>query len=317
MKILHVITGSDLGGAQTVVINLSNCMCFEHDIIVVAGGDGPMWESLNNNVKKIRIKEIKRDFSFFNDVYAFFKLKKIYKMEKPDVIHLHSSKVGAIGRFAFPCKKIIYSVHGFDSIRIAHRRYLWLEKLLKKRCKAIVLASNYDRQNMINEGITNNLCIIQNGVRLPPCTDKDILINDFVKENKKIVMCIARISPQKRFETYIEIAKLLPQYIFVWIGTDKQYDNIPDNLFCLRSFPNAEKNIPLADIFVLPSNYEGVPLVIISALGYGKPIVSSNVGGIREIVINNENGYTVENSASEFAEKIQYILENKSVYKKF
>jgi glycosyltransferase involved in cell wall biosynthesis len=52
-------------------------------------------------------------------------------------------------------------------------------------------------------------------------------------------------------------------------------------------------------------------------MSYGKPVVASNVGGISEIVINGENGYTVENSVDVFVEKIQYILENKLIYEKF
>jgi glycosyltransferase involved in cell wall biosynthesis len=130
-------------------------------------------------------------------------------------------------------------------------------------------------------------------------------------------MCIARISPQKRFESYIEIAKLLPKYAFVWIGADTEYDDLPNNVFCLRGLPNAKRYIQLADIFVLPTNYEGVPIVVIDALSYGKPVVSSNVGGISEIVINNQNGFVVENENAIFAEKINYILGNDNVYQEF
>ena len=54
-------------------------------------------------------------------------------------------------------------------------------------------------------------------------------------------------------------------------------------------------------------------MVIIEAMRYGKPIVASNVGGISEIVVDDENGYTVENASSAFAEKIQYIFENESI----
>ena len=315
MKILHVITRSTLGGAQSVVINLANSMCKTHDITVVAGEDGPMWNTLDVKIKKIKRKEIVRPLSPSNDFKALIELKKLYKSIKPDVIHLHSSKIGVLGRLAFPKSKIVYSVHGFDSIRIAYRKFLPLEKILKNKCKAIVLASNYDKQNMINEGITNNLYIVYNGKHTPqPETE---LFIEGIEKYEKVVMCIARISPQKRFESYIETAKLLPKYAFVWIGADKEYIDLPENVFCLKGFPDAQKYIQLADIFVLPTNYEGIPVVIIDALSYGKPVVSSNVGGISEIVLNDQNGYVVDNDNLIFAEKIKYILENDNIYKKF
>lgn len=315
MRILHVITRSDLGGAQSVVINLANSMCRNHEVIVVAGEDGPMWDALDVGVRKIKIQEIVRPVSIIKDLTALLKLKRLYISLKPDIIHLHSSKIGILGRLAFPKQKIVYSVHGFDSIRLAYRKFLPLEKLLKNQCKAIVLASNYDKQNIINEGIKDNLYVVYNGVHTPR-SDSDLFIEG-LKKYEKVIMCIARISPQKRFESYIEIAKLLPKYAFVWIGADRKYENLPDNLFCLEGMPNAKRYIQLADIFVLPTNYEGVPIVIIDALSYGKPVVSSNVGGISEVILNNQNGFVVDNNDSIFVEKIDYILKNDNIYSEF
>lgn len=315
MKILHVITRSDLGGAQSVVINLANFMCKEHEIIVAAGEDGPMWDALDDKIIKIKIKEIVRPISIRNDIHALFKLRSVYASYTPDVIHLHSSKIGVLGRLAFPKSKIVYSVHGFDSIRLAYRKFLPLEKLLKNRCKAIVLASHYDEKNIIKEGIKKNLHVIYNGVHTPE-HDNTLAIAGIDKYSK-VMMCIARISPQKRFEDFIGIAKILSQYAFVWIGADKEYVNLPENVFCLKGIPNAKKYIQLSDIFVLPSNYEGVPIVIIDALSYGKPVVSSDVGGIAEIVMNDMNGYVVDNDCSVFADKINHILENEDIYRRF
>lgn len=315
MKILHVITRSNLGGAQSVVINLANSMCEEHEITVVAGENGPMWDALDARINKVKINEIIRSISISKDLTAFFKLRKLYASVKPDVIHLHSSKIGVLGRLAFPPKKIVYSIHGFDSIRLAYRKFLPLEKLLKKRCKAIVLASNYDKQNVINEGIHNNLFVIHNGVAKP---QKELIAIEGLPSNKKVIMCIARISPQKRFESYIEISKQLPNYSFIWIGVEKEYTYLPSNLFCIQGMPNASRYIQLADLFVLPTNYEGIPIVVIDALSYGKPVVSSDVGGISEIVLNGQNGYVInDNDNNDFVDKITYILENSDVNAEF
>jgi glycosyltransferase involved in cell wall biosynthesis len=65
---------------------------------------------------------------------------------------------------------------------------------------------------------------------------------------------------------------------------------------------------------MLPSNYEGLPMVIIEAMSCGVPVVASDVGGVSEIVRNDINGYTLPNRAELFAEKIEEILSNDDLY---
>lgn len=312
MKILHVITRSSLGGAQFIVASLANAMCTKYDIVVAAGENGPMWDVLDNRVKKIPIMAIKRELSLFYDIMALCKLFILYYKERPDVVHLHSTKIGALGRIVFPASKIIYSVHGFDSIRLAYRKYLPIERLLKNRCKAIVVASHYDKRNLIKEGIRDNIHVVYNGI----CTseqEKNIIISE-LDHSKKTIMCIARISAQKRFDLFVEMAQCMPEYNFVWIGAEEVLNDLPKNLFCLEGRKNAKKYLQIADIFILPSNYEGIPIVIMDALSYAKPVISSNVGGISEIVINGVNGYVVDNRIESFVNRIKYVLENPQVY---
>lgn len=115
----------------------------------------------------------------------------------------------------------------------------------------------------------------------------------------------------------MEVAELLPQYAFVWIGNQHEVLNHPNNVYFLGNIPNAGIYCSLADLFMLPSDYEGLPMVILEAMSFGKPVVASNVGGISEIVTNGKNGYTVENKSNVFAERIKYILENDDVYARF
>ena len=132
-----------------------------------------------------------------------------------------------------------------------------------------------------------------------------------------IVLCIARNDPQKRIDLFIETAKLLPQFAFVWIGNQTKVNCSISNTYFLGNIVNARRYCKDADIFMLPSNYEGLPMVIIEAMSHSKPIVASHVGGNPEIVINNYNGYTVENNAHLFAEKINYIIQNKKILESF
>lgn len=309
MRILQVITLCELGGAQSVVVNLANSLCKKHEVIVAAGeGDGKMFNLLDRSIKTERIPSLIRKLSPIDELKAIIGLRKVYNRYKPDIIHLHSSKAGILGRLAFPGNKIVYTVHGFDSIRLAFRKFLPIERALQKRCSAIVGVSKYDENNLIAEGITHNVYTVYNGIFRPQALNE----NPFAKfkEFPKKVLCIARFSKQKNLSLFLEIAKLLPDYAFIWIGNQGSPDfDFPKNVFFLGNIPSAGSYTEYADLFLLPSNYEGLPVVIIEALACGTPVIASNVGGITEL-LNGENGYALENDAHKMAEKIRDILQS-------
>lgn len=316
MRILQIITLSELGGAQSVVINLANKLSEEHEVIVVAGeGNGKMWTLLKPVVKQEYCPYLKRALSPVDDLLSLFYFRKLYAKYTPDVVHLHSSKAGLLGRLAFPSRKIVYTVHGFDSIRLAYRKYLPLERLMQYACKAIVGVSEYDEKYLRIEGIIHHVSYVYNGIN----SQNVEIDNSFCLPDRyaKVVLCIARLSPQKNCDLFLSIATLLPDYAFVWIGNQTPVAEHPENVFFMGTIPNAGRYNALADLFILPSNYEGLPMVIIEAMSFGKPVVASDVGGISEIVRDGKTGYVVKNQATAFAEKIKSILEDQEAYKRF
>ena len=321
MRIVHVITRSALGGAQSVVINLANQQIANNEVYIISGTDGNAWDNLNSNIQVIGIKQLKRSISFF-DIIVIFKLLYYRFKLKPDIIHLHSSKIGILGRLCFPPKKIVYTVHGFDTIRIANKTFLWLEKLLKNQAAHIVAVSQYDLTNLENNRIKNNTCYIYNGIEDDTQLSQDIStpIVEKIKHIKTnyqhIILCIARTEYPKRLDLFLDIARIMPNNAFIWIGNEqKSFPQLPDNVFLLGSIPHASLYIRYSDIFILPSNFEGLPMSIIEALSYGKPIVASNVGGIPELIMN-QNGFSVENIPEQFVEKINLLLTNHELYTK-
>ncbi|GHU72229.1 hypothetical protein FACS189450_09630 [Spirochaetia bacterium] len=165
MKIFQIVTLSELGGAQSVVANLSNALSKKHEVIVIAGeGDGKLFQMLDSGIKHIKINSLKRKISPVNEICTLFLFFYFYQKYKPDIIHLHSSKAGILGRLIFPKKKIIYTVHGFDSIRLAYKKYLSIERLLQNKCKAIVAVSRYDENNLKAEHIIRNIKCVYNGI---------------------------------------------------------------------------------------------------------------------------------------------------------
>lgn len=336
MKILHLITNTDLGGAQKVAGILCNKAVENgHQVALASMPDGPFWDTLSPKVKQFKVKNLIKPISFIPDLKSYFEIKKIIKDFKPDILQLHSSKAGFLGRMAGRKikKHIVYTVHGFDSVRIKNRKFLFIEKIMQKECGAIIPVSFYDEKNLIKEKITSNIVCIPNGIDK---NELNIVTNDEIKQkiiNSKNkgnfnVISIARISKQKKFEMFLKVAeKLVKDNInFFWVGTptdpeeEIKYNNliknnkIPSNVYLLGEVQNAGAYIQFADLFVLFSNYEGLPITIIEALASGKPVIASYVGGIPELIENNKNGFLI-NSIDEAVEKILIISRNKTLLK--
>ena len=318
MKILHIITNTELGGAQKVCIDLCRAALREGNMVAVTSmSGGYLWDQLPSEVEQFKLKNMVKPIKIKKDLKVFFELKKVVRTFKPDIIHLHSSKAGVLGRLvAFPhCRRVVYTVHGFDSIRLKYRIFLPLEKVLQHFCGAIVGVSDYDNKNLHSEKIRRNVSTVYNGI-----DEKTVLQSENfpVTVDKKIVMTIARIAPPKNINLFLDIAKKLPEYDFVWFGGSPEHSvdelksiyEIPENAFLLGDVPNASSYIHFCDLFVLFSNFEGLPMTIIEAMSQKKAVVASDVGGIYELV-DATNGVLVKNDVDIACNEIKKILVNR------
>ncbi|PXV60958.1 glycosyltransferase involved in cell wall biosynthesis [Dysgonomonas alginatilytica] len=316
MRIFQVITVSEFGGAQSVVANLVQGLNDDDEVFILYGGNGEAWKPLTRKVNLIKICEHRKEVSW-KDMFLVFKLLRLRLKYKPDVVHLHSSKMGAIGRIVFNPKTIVYSVHGFDSIRKAFRKFLIVERLLKNRAAKIVGVSQYDVDCLREEGISHNVELVYNGVADHKADDTASLedsslkrkIEDIRGKYSKVIMCVSRISAQKKFDLFLDIAKEKSEYAFIWIGNKEIINDLPSNVFCLGETHSAYIYFRYADVFILPSNYEGLPISLLEALSFGIPVVASDVGGIGE-VLDGKNGFAVENNVLSFTSKIDYVLDD-------
>lgn len=313
MKIFQIITVSEYGGAQTIVANLVKTLSPEHELFVLYGGEGEAWDHLGNNFTKIKLNGHRKEVSW-KDIGILLKLFYYRIKYRPDVVHLHSSKMGVLGRIAFCKKRIVYTVHGFDSIRKGFREFLTIEKLFKNKANKIIGVSQYDVDILKEEGIYKNVVRIYNGVTdhyTETQTENNLRITEKLNQLKlqysKVIMCISRISKQKKFDLFLHIAEQMPDYAFVWIGNKTEVENVPANVFCLGEIHSSCFYLKYADLFILPSNYEGLPMSLLEALSFGVPAVASSVGGVTE-VLDEKNGYAVNNDVESFKEKIEYIL---------
>lgn len=321
MRIFFVITVSEYGGAQSIVASLAEKFSKDNEVFILSGGNGEAWQHLRDKVRLLKISEHRKQISY-KDIFLALRLLYFRIKYKPDIVQLNSSKMGAIGRIVFSPQTIVYTLHGFDSVRKAFRKFMPIEKILGNRSRCIVGVSKYDVDGMKEEGINNHLKLIYNGVidytndDLSKVENRDIVNNlkDISTKYNKIVMCISRISKQKKFDLFLQIAEQIPQYAFVWIGNKEKINGCPSNVFCLGEAHSAFVYLRYTDLFILPSNYEGLPVSLLEALSFSKPAVASAVGGVTE-VLDGSNGFAVNNILDDFVHKIKYILEDQSRYK--
>ncbi|MFZ2634865.1 MAG: glycosyltransferase [Rectinemataceae bacterium] len=300
MRILHIVTLFERGGAQSVVLELARSQIADgHLVAVMSSVDGGAWDELDSDALQIPCRYFLRKVSFVEDVLAAKAIAAAVRRFKPDIVHLHSSKAGTLGRLALPGMRgrIVYTVHGFDSLRIAFRKYLPLERMLRHVSPdGIVAVSKYDADNLAAEGIPG-AHVIHNGIRDfiadPPHGDQStVALFAEDRAHGKITVCtIARLALPKRFDLFVAAAEGCPDMHFFWIGNrTAPQSGLPVNLTCLGDVPDARALLRETDIFCLLSDYEGLPMSVIEALCAGKPVVASDVGGVREALSGNETG---------------------------
>lgn len=310
MKILHVVTNADLGGAPRVVTELANrAVCAGHTCGAATVPVGPFWDHLDPRVERIPLRHLRRNLDPVQDCAALLELAALIRRWKPDIVHLHSSKVGVLGRLAALLSSCgagrriptVYTIHGFDTILKTHRTFLPLERMMARCTSAIVPVSAYDEKNLKRAGIHGTIRLIRNGAsdRLGRAPDPlaAARIEAARARGSVILLSIARLEPPKRFDLFLDTARRAPEDMrFFWIGNVRAAipPGLPRNVEMLGEVPEAGNCINLCDIFLLLSDYEGFPMSILEALSCGKPIVASDVGGISE-ALDPDAGFLVPN----------------------
>jgi glycosyltransferase involved in cell wall biosynthesis len=213
-------------------------------------------------------------------------------------------RLAALGSADRLSRRCVYTIHGFDTILKTHRRYLPLERILSNFCGAVVPVSQYDESNLRNVGIEKNVHLVLNGAsdrRGMQSPDQAAVgqISAARTAGRKVVLCIARLEAPKRPDLFASLARSFPDLSFFWVGnvhaplpSDLGGLEIPPNLKFLGESPEAGTLVNLCDIFVLLSDYEGIPMSVLEAMSCGKAIIASRVGGIPEAL--GEGGILVE-----------------------
>ncbi len=342
-KILYIITKGNFGGAQRYVFDLAVSLPKDRfDVVVAFGESGVLAKKLyQKNIRTIEIKSLKRDINLFLDFKTLIELIKIYLKEKPNVVHLNSSKIGGLGAFAGRIAfvpKIIFTGHGWawnESRSFVSKAVIgflhWLTIIF---CHQVIAVSE-NTANQIKKlpFISKKIITIYNGIA--PFETKDgFEARQNIGASIKQSLWIGTISELHKnkgldylIEAFSQIYTEFPDSCVVVLGTGEEKENLEkliaekklqDRVYLVGFVEDAKKYLSAFDIFTLTSRTEAFPYTVLEA-GLAKiPVIASSVGGIPEVIENKMSGVlTKSGDIKAISENLRNLLQDENLRKEY
>lgn len=327
MKIVQVMPEFLFGGAEIMCENLSvELKKLGHDVIVISlySLDTPITKRLEGNGIKVIFLNKKSGL----DISIILKLRKIFKSEKPDIIHTHRYVMEYVVPAAIGLH--IRKIHTLHSI--ASKENTKFGRMLNhiffnvNSVKPVALSKNVLKTVVEEYKLSeNDIYIVYNGVNVDIKNRKE----SYHIDNKFKLVHVGRFAVAKNhkilLEAVLEMRTKGVDISLTLVGDGELKDEIyyyaeKNKMMDYVHFVGTTDNIYFyfenADAFILPSIYEGMPMTLIEAMGYGMPIIASNVGGIPNMIENDMNGILVEPTIDSICTGIQKMILGGDVIRK-
>lgn len=323
MKILLVIPNLRTGGAETMVENLAVALRRqEQEPVVVSLYDDRTFISERLERAGVRVLYLHKKSGF--DVSLIFRLRKLLREEHPAVIHTH---LYVLPYVFLAGSKNIPIVHTFHNVAKREQgklgRMITAHLIRKKRLTPVAL-TEATRQTISEEyGIgAESIPIVQNGIDLEKCRRK----SEFPASDGLCFINVARFRPQKNhallIDAFSRYAKQYPEAKLWLVGDGETRGTAEKQVKSLKLernvcfFGDTDNVYPLlqkADVFILTSEYEGMPMSIVEAMGTGLPVIATNVGGVPDIVCDGKDGLLTEVSTMSVLEAMNKLTESEDL----
>lgn len=347
-KILYVITRLEPCGTMENIMDLISGIISDYEIVLVLGSKNTDVErikshSIKYKYKIIFINELIREIAPIYDLISLWKLCRIVRKEKPNILHTHTSKAGFLGRLAgklAKIKNVVHTPHGHIFYgyfgKIKTKLFVLLEKIASKFTKKIIVLSHSEREDhlRLNIGNAEQFVVIPNGVDMDKFNNLNTDVNNKKKQigvtdGSKVIGVIGRLTPVKGhiyFTRAMEkVTKEIKNLKAIFVGSGELEEELKKEINKLRLndyiiFLGKRQDVPeilkICDLVVLPSLNEGFGLSIVEAQAAGKPVIATKVGGIPEVVKDGETGILVSPKDSDaLADSIIALINDESKMK--
>lgn len=322
-KLLFVVTLAEVGGAQSYVCNLLPAVRERFDVTVAAYGEGPLKDTAAAlRVPFVGLEQLRRPLSA-RDVLGLFELIRLFRRLRPDIVHLNSSKAGVVGRvaaFAARVPACVFTVHGWAfkaSPGPSSRLYLWADRAVRRLADSIVCVSETE----LRAGLAARVCAAEQATVIPNAVDVAPPPPSRPGSRRPVeLVSVGRLATPKDFSTLIEALALLPhgEARLVVLGDgplrpalEREIDahGLREHVVLVGEVRDVTPYLRSADVFVLASRSEGMPMSVLEAMAAGLPVVASDVGGVHEVVDDGTTGFLVPpGDASTLADRIGRLV---------
>jgi glycosyltransferase involved in cell wall biosynthesis len=344
IKIMRIIARMNVGGPAVQVSGLMRGLSshdFDHRLYTgyCAEDEADYIKEQAPDVKAIQLDGLGRKVNLGTDFLILFKLIREIRSFKPDVIHTHTAKAGVIGRlasiFSLHSSFRVHTFHGhllsgyFSSVKT--RLVVLIERVLALQTHILVSVGEKVRDELLAKKIGNfsKFRIFPPGLVLKTLITRDSALTSLGLDSTYIyVSFIGRITQIKRPDRFLEMVELVYRknnnVKFLVAGGGDLLDvcqktasdkALPVIFIGWRS--DIENVIYDSDIVVLTSVNEGTPISLIQAGLAGKPTVSTNVGSVKEIVLDGKTGLITELTPESISIAIDILIKDKALRNRF
>jgi glycosyltransferase involved in cell wall biosynthesis len=307
MKIVHVLTRGDvLGGAQSHVRELSlELRRLGHEVTVMTGAPGIFTEQLRQEgIPWLQVRSLVRPLRPHLDLAAFVQLWWALRQLKPDLVCAHTAKAGSLGRAAARLHNIpsVFTPHGwsmFDRTSLQpNPLFCGAEYLAGRLGTRVINVCEFEREyaQQLRVCPAKALEVVRNGIAEVPLTRARP-----IDAQPPLIVMVARFAPQKDHATLLQALSGLAgmEWNLLLIGAGDLEPRVAAQVDALhlgnrvRILPpttNVNRWLMEAQIFVLSTHFEALPISILEAMRAGLPVVATDVGGVSESVRHNETG---------------------------
>ena len=343
IRVLRIIARMNIGGPAIQVTNLMQSLPdtrFEQ--LLVSGfceeHERDYLETHQFKFHYRKIKKLGRAVRPFSDLKAFHEIRSIIKDFEPHIIHTHTFKAGLIGRIAArSLSRRVLLVHTFHGHllhgyfgRFGTRTVIVLERWLARRTTRLISVGAKVQEQLLEHGIgvPQQFEIINPGFNIakPGLISRDKF---GFAEDDFICGWFGRITKIKRADRVIEIAAQAKfsnynKVKFLIVGDGETRHEL-EALVLELNLPvvflgwqtDVSTIMSMCDLVFCTSENEGTPISLIEAQMLSRPVISTNVGSVQEVILSGKTGFTLEFNPQEYWEKIRYLFDNPIEYQRF
>jgi glycosyltransferase involved in cell wall biosynthesis len=320
-----VITLAEAGGAQSYVASLLPALTSRFEVVVAAHGDGPLREAVVGSAARyVPLRHVRRPIRPLRDLLGLIELTRLLRRERPEIVHASSSKAGVLTRVAARLAGIpicVFTVHGWAFTAhagLASRLYRWADRLVRPLTTAAICVSDGE----LKAGVGAGTCDPDRTVVIPNAVDVSAAPRSRHDRATPLILAVGRLKAPKDFVTFVRALGALPagsfEALIVGDGPDRleleeeiRTLGLADSVQLAGERRDVPELLARADVFVLSSRSEGLPVSVLEAMAAGLPVVASRVGGVPEVVVDGRTGVLVRPSdPDELAAALQRLVDH-------